>query len=405
MRAPGGTALPDSDTPGMKIAVPKERAAGERRVALVPEIVAKFVKGGHTVAVERGAGTSAGYADAAYETAGATLTPDARAAYDGANVVARVAKPADEELEGIPRGAALIGLLAPLGDPRSVERYAQRGITALAMETIPRTTKAQAMDALSSQANIGGYKAVLLAASHLPKFFPMLTTAAGTISPAKALIIGAGVAGLQAIATARRLGAVVTAYDTRAVVAEQVKSLGAKFLEIDVGESGEGAGGYARELSPEAIAKQRAAMVKAIGASDVVITTAAIPGKRAPILVTRDAVAAMAPGSVIVDLAAETGGNVEGTQPGEVVTKENGVTIVGPLNLASTLAFDASRLYARNVQALLDYVTKDGALALDPNDEIVAGATLTRDGEVVHEATRAALGGDSRSATIPGGAA
>jgi NAD(P) transhydrogenase subunit alpha len=377
----------------MKIAVPKERAAGERRVALVPEIVAKFVKGGHTVAVERGAGTSAGYTDAAYETAGATLVPDARTAYDGADVVARVAKPTDEELEGIPKGAVLVGFLAPLGDPQSVERYAQRGLTALSMETIPRTTKAQAMDALSSQANIGGYKAVLLAANHLPKFFPMLTTAAGTIAPAKALIIGAGVAGLQAIATARRLGAVVTAYDTRAVVAEQVKSLGAKFLEIDVGESGEGAGGYARELSPEAIAKQRAAMVKAIGGSDVVITTAAIPGKRAPILVTREAVAAMAPGSVIVDLAAETGGNVEGTQPGEVVTSENGVTIVGPLNLASSLAYDASRLYARNVQALLDYVTKDGALALDPNDEIVAGSTLTRDGEVVHAATRAALTG------------
>ena len=377
----------------MKIAVPKERAAGERRVALVPEIVAKFVKAGQSVAVEHDAGASAGYTDAAYLAAGATIAPDARAAYDGADVVARVAKPSDDELEGIRRGAALIGLLAPLGDPRSVERYAQRGITALAMETIPRTTKAQAMDALSSQANIGGYKAVLLAAGYLPKFFPMLTTAAGTISPAKALIIGAGVAGLQAIATARRLGAVVTAYDTRAVVAEQVKSLGAKFLEIDVGESGEGSGGYARELSPEAIAKQRAAMVKAIGASDVVITTAAIPGKRAPILVTREAVAAMAPGSVIVDLAAETGGNVEGTQPGQVVTSENGVTIIGFLNLPATMPYDASRLYARNVQALLDYITKDGALALDPEDEIVAGATLTRDGEVVHQATRAALTG------------
>ena len=377
----------------MKIAVPKERAAGERRVALVPEIVAKLGKSGHTIAVERGAGASAGYPDAAYEQAGATLAPDARATYDGAAAVVRVAKPLDDELDGVPRGALLIGLLAPLGDPRSVERYAQRGLTAMAMELIPRTTKAQAMDALSSQANIGGYKAVLLAASHLPKFFPMLTTAAGTIAPAKALIVGAGVAGLQAIATARRLGAVVTAYDTRAVVAEQVKSLGAKFLEIDVGESGEGQGGYARELSPEAIAKQRAAMVKAIGASDVVITTAAVPGRRAPILVTAEAVAAMAPGSVIVDLAAETGGNVDGTQPGEIVTSDNGVTIVGLLNLPSTLPFDASRLYARNLQALLDYVTKDGALALDPNDEIVAGATITRDGEIVHQGTRAALTG------------
>ncbi len=377
----------------MKIAVPKERAPGERRVALVPEIVAKLGKNGHTIAVERGAGASAGYPDAAYEAAGATIVPDARTAYADAAVVVRVGKPSDEELDEIPRGAAIVGLLAPLGDPRSVERYAQRGLTALSMDVVPRTTKAQAMDALSSQANIGGYKAVLLGATHLPKFFPMLTTAAGTIAPAKVFVIGAGVAGLQAIATARRLGAVVTAYDTRSVVGEQVKSLGAKFLEIDVGESGEGQGGYAKELSPEAIAKQRAAMVKAIGGSDVVITTAAIPGKRAPILVTAEAVAAMAPGSVIVDLAAETGGNVEGTQPGEVVTSPNGVTIVGLLNLPSTLAFDASRLYARNVQALLDYITKDGALALDPSDEIVAGTTLTRDGEIVHAATRAALTG------------
>jgi H+-translocating NAD(P) transhydrogenase subunit alpha len=377
----------------MKIAVPKERAAGERRVALVPEIVAKLVKNGHTVTVERGAGTGAGYPDAAYEAAGATIAPDTRVAYGDADVVVRVAKPTDAELDGIPRGAALIGLLAPLGDPRSVERYAERGITALSMDIVPRTTKAQAMDALSSQANIGGYKSALLAAGLLPKFFPMLTTAAGTIAPAKVLVIGAGVAGLQAIATSRRLGAVVTAYDTRTVVAEQVKSLGAKFLEIDVGESGEGQGGYAKELSPEAIAKQRAAMVKAIGASDVVITTAAIPGKRAPILVTAEAVAAMAPGSVIIDLAAETGGNVEGTRPNEIVTSPNGVTIVGLLNLPSSLAFDASRLYARNVQALLDYITKDGALALDPEDEIVAGTTITRDGEVVHGPTRAALTG------------
>jgi NAD(P) transhydrogenase subunit alpha len=377
----------------MKIAVPKERAPGERRVALVPEIVAKLVKSGHTVTVERGAGSSAGYSDGAYEAAGATIAPDARTAYADAAVIVRVGKPSDDELDGIPRGAALIGLLAPLGDPRSVERYAERGITALSMDVVPRTTKAQAMDALSSQANIGGYKAVLLGATYLPKFFPMLTTAAGTIAPAKVFVIGAGVAGLQAIATARRLGAVVTAYDTRSVVGEQVKSLGAKFLEIDVGESGEGQGGYAKELSSEAIAKQRAAMVKAIGGSDVVITTAAIPGKRAPILVTAEAIEAMAPGSVIVDLAAETGGNVEGTQPGEIVTSANGVTIVGLLNLPSSLAFDASRLYARNVQALLDYVTKDGALALDPDDEIVAGTTITRDGEVVHAATRAALTG------------
>ncbi len=377
----------------MKIAVAKERAPGERRVALVPEIVGKLVKAGQSVAIERDAGKSAGYLDDAYVAAGASIAPDARAAYADAQIVVRVGQPSDDELDGIPRGTVLVGFLAPLGDPRSVERYAERGLTAMSMDSIPRTTKAQAMDALSSQANIGGYKAALLAANHLPKFFPMLTTAAGTISPAKALIVGAGVAGLQAIATCRRLGAVVTAYDTRPVVAEQVRSLGAKFLEIDVGESGEGQGGYARELSAEALAKQRAGMVKAIGASDVVITTAAIPGKRAPVLVTAEAVAAMAAGSVIVDLAAETGGNVDGTVAGEVVTSANGVTIVGLLNLPSSLAFDASRLYARNVQALLDYIIKDGALALDPADEIVAGTTITRDGEIVHAPTRAALTG------------
>jgi H+-translocating NAD(P) transhydrogenase subunit alpha len=382
----------------MKIAVPKERASGERRVALVPEIVAKFVKGGHTLTVERGAGASAGYTDAAYEAAGAKIAPDAQAAYADADLIVRVAKPTDAELDGIRRGAALVGFLAPLGDPRSVERYAERGITALSMDAIPRTTKAQTMDALSSQANIAGYKAALLAADHLPKFFPMLTTAAGTVPPAKALIIGAGVAGLQAIATARRLGAIVTAYDTRPVVAEQVKSLGAKFLEIDVGESGEGQGGYAKELSKEALEKQRAGMVKAIGASDVVITTAAIPGRRAPILVTLEAVAAMAPGSVVVDLAAETGGNCELTKSGEVITTDNGVTIVGLLNLPSALAFDASRLYARNVQALLDYVIKDGALTLDASDEIVAGTTITRDGQIVHEPTRSALAATSGGA-------
>jgi H+-translocating NAD(P) transhydrogenase subunit alpha len=306
-------------------------------------------------------------------------------------VIARVGRPTDDELEGLKRGAIVVGFLSPLGDPRSVERYAQRGLTALSMELIPRTTKAQAMDALSSQANIAGYKASLIAASMLPKFFPMLTTAAGTIKPAKAFIIGAGVAGLQAIATCRRLGAVVTAYDTRPVVKEQVQSLGAKFFEIDVGESGEGQGGYARELSAEAIEKQRAAMVKAIGASDVVITTAAVPGRRAPILITKEAVAAMAPGSVIVDLAAETGGNCELTKPGETAVSDNGVLIVGTLNLPSTVAADASSLYAKNVQTLLDYIIKDGAVALDMDDEIVAGTTIVKDGTIVHKATLDAL--------------
>jgi NAD(P) transhydrogenase subunit alpha len=375
----------------MKIAVPHERAPGERRVALTPDIVAKVITAGNTVAVEQGAGTSAGFPDAAYAAAGATLAPSYAALVSDADIVVRVGKPTDAELDALRRGAMVIGFLAPLGDPRSVERYAERGLTALSMDAIPRTTKAQAMDALSSQANIGGYKAALLAAGALPKFFPMLTTAAGTIKPAKALIIGAGVAGLQAIATCRRLGAQVTAYDTRPVVEEQVQSLGAKFLKIDVGESGEGAGGYAKELSPAALEKQRLGMIKAIGGSDIVITTAAVPGRRAPVLISAEAVAAMAPGSVIVDLAAETGGNCELTKSGETVTSPNGVTIIGTTNLPSTVPLDASTLYAKNLQTLLDYIIKNGALALDMSDEIVAGTTIVHDGTITHKPTLDAL--------------
>jgi NAD(P) transhydrogenase subunit alpha len=375
----------------MKIAVPSERTPGEHRVALVPDTVAKFVKAGLTVAVEHDAGKAAGFSDAAYESAGASIGATAAAITGDADIVLRVGRPTDAELDGVKKGAMIVGFLAPLGDPRSVERYATRGLTALSMDAIPRTTKAQAMDALSSQANIAGYKGALIAAMALPKFFPMLTTAAGTIKPAKALIIGAGVAGLQAIATCRRLGAVVTAYDTRPVVKEQVQSLGAKFLEIDVGESGEGQGGYARELSPEAIEKQRLGMIKAIGASDVVITTAAVPGRKAPILITKDAVAAMAAGSVIVDLAAETGGNCELTVTGQTITSDNGVTIVGTTNLPSTVATDASALYSKNVQTLLEYFIKDAAIVLDMTDEIIAGTTLVHDGTIVHKPTLDAL--------------
>lgn len=367
----------------MKIAVPKEHAPGENRVALIPETVAKFVKAGIAVAVERGAGTAAHFPDDAYAAAGATVAADTAALYAGADVVARVAKPSDAELEGLRPGTILIGFLAPLGDAPSVSRYVDRKLTALSMDAIPRTTKAQSMDALSSQANIAGYKAVLLAADALPKYFPMLTTAAGTVKPAQVLVIGAGVAGLQAIATARRLGAAVTGYDVRSAVKEQIQSLGAKFLQIDVGESAEGTGGYAKELSPEAVDRQRAAMVKAIGASDVVITTAAIPGRKAPVLVTREAVAAMAPGSVIVDIAAETGGNCELTQAGKTVTSDKGVLVIGPVNLASTVPTHASQLYSRNVQTLLDYLIKDGAIAIDMSDEIVRGTTIVNNGVLV----------------------
>jgi NAD(P) transhydrogenase subunit alpha len=291
----------------------------------------------------------------------------------------------------------LIGLLAPLGDAAYVRTLADAGITALSMDAIPRITRAQAMDALSSQSNIAGYKAVLLAASALPKFFPMLTTAAGTIPPAKALILGAGVAGLQAIATARRLGAVVSAYDVRAAVKEQVQSLGATFLEMDLGGDAEGAGGYAKELTAEQIEKQRRFMVDAIAANDVVITTALVPGKRAPLLITDQAIAAMKPGAVIVDLAAEAGGNSALTQPDTTIVTDNGVTIIGQTNLPSTMPYDASRLYSRNVQALLGDLLKDGALALDMNDEIVRGTTIVHDGQIVHQPTLDALGAGAAS--------
>jgi len=377
----------------MLIGVPTETADGERRVALVPESVGRLTKAGVPVCVQAGAGSSAAFLDDAYSASGASLAAGAPELFAKSDVVVKVQRPSDAELNLLREGTAVVGFLAPLGDPGYVQKLAQCKLTALSMETIPRITRAQSMDALSSQANVAGYKGVLIAAETLPRFFPMLTTAAGTIPPARVLILGAGVAGLQAIATARRLGAVVSGYDTRAVVKEQVQSLGATFLDLDVGGDAEGAGGYAKELTPEQIERQRALMVQHIGASDCVITTAAVPGRRAPILITAEAVRAMKPGSVIVDLAAETGGNVDGTKPGEVVTSANGVTIVGLLNLPSTLPYDASRLYARNVQALLDYITKDGALALDPSDEIVAGTTITRDGEIVHEPTRAALTG------------
>ena len=390
----------------MKIAVPKERGAGENRVALIPETIAKFVKAGIGVAVERGAGTAAYYPDAAYEAAGATIAPTAAELYAGADIVTRVAKPTDSELDALQPGTIVVGVLAPLGDAASVERYAQRRLTALSMDTIPRTTKAQAMDVLSSQANIAGYKAVLMAADALPKYFPMLTTAAGTIKPAQVLVLGAGVAGLQAIATARRLGAVVIGYDVRSAVKEQVQSLGAKFLEIDVGEAAEGAGGYAKELSQEAIGKQRAAMVKAIGAADAVITTAAIPGRRAPLLVTAEAVAAMKPGSIVVDIAAETGGNCELTRAGETFVSDNGVIIIGAINLPASVPTHASQLYSRNVQTLLDYIIKDGAVKLDMDDEIVRGTTLVNNGAIVHQPTIDALATSrSTAVTTPGGTA
>ncbi len=380
----------------MKIGVPKETLDGERRVALVPEVVNKLTAKDHEVIVERGAGAAALIPDAQYAEAGATLADDPAAIYE-ADVVVKVAPPTTEEVARLRSDTILIGFLQPLTNGDGIRAIAQTGVTSFALEAVPRISRAQSMDALSSQANIGGYKGVLIAASEIGRFFPMLMTAAGTIRPATVLVLGAGVAGLQAIATARRLGAVVQGFDVRAAVKEQVESLGAKFLEFDLGGDLEGAGGYAKELTPEQQARQQELMAEAIGKVDVVITTAAVPGRRAPILVTEEAVKKMKPGSVIVDLAAETGGNCELSEPGETVLRYD-VKIVAPLNVPSTMAEHASQLYARNIEALLGLMISDeGQLVLDFEDEVIAGACITRDGEIVHEGAKAAAGAAAAS--------
>jgi proton-translocating NAD(P)+ transhydrogenase subunit alpha len=359
----------------VRIGVPKETAAGERRVALVPESVTRIAKAGFDVVIEPGAGAAASFPDDAYTEAGATIGDPWQA-----DAVVKVQKPTAEEVGRLRRGSTLIAFLQPLSDPDGLERLAQQGVTAFAMEAIPRITRAQPMDALSSQANVGGYKAAILGAELLPRFFPMMMTAAGTVTPAKVLVLGAGVAGLQAIATARRLGAVVTGFDVRPVVREQIESLGANWLDLGVGGA-EGEGGYARELTAEEQEAQQRALEERISEFDVVITTAAVPGRPAPKLIPASAVEAMRPGSVIVDLAAETGGNCELTEPGEVVTRHD-VTIVGTTNLPSTMPYHASQLYARNVIALLMHLAPEGELALDWSDEITAGACVAGKQEV-----------------------
>src|SRR6478672_3832484 len=357
----------------MRIGVAKETAPGERRVALVPDMVSRLTGSGFDVLVEKGAGEAASFPDAAYSEAGASLVDGVLGQAEG---IVKVQKPSAEESAKLRQGNLLIGFLEPLTDQEGVRRLADAGVVAFAMESIPRITRAQPMDALSSQATVSGYKGALLAAERLPKFFPMLTTAAGTVPPAKVLVLGAGVAGLQAIATARRLGAVVSGFDVRPVVREQVESLGASFLDLGIrGE--ETAGGYATELTPEQQAQQQAELEKRLPDYDVVITTAAIPGRPAPKLIPASAVHAMRPGSVIVDLAAETGGNCELTKPGEE-TVESGVSIVGLTNLPSTMPTHASQLYARNVVALLTHLAPEGELKLDFEDEITAGACVTR---------------------------
>ena len=375
----------------MQIGVPKETAEGERRVALVPEVVGKLSGGenGVEVVVERGAGAGALIPDAQYEEAGARMVEDPAGVYE-AEVVVKVATPTADEIGRLRSDSVLIGFLQPLTAGETIRAIAQTGATSFAMEAIPRISRAQSMDALSSQANIAGYRAALMGAMEMGRYYPMLMTAAGTIRPATVLVLGAGVAGLQAIATARRLGAVVQGFDVRAAVKEQVESLGAKFLEFDLGGDLEGAGGYARELTPEQQARQQELMAEAIGKVDVVITTAAVPGRRAPVLVTERAVELMKPGSVIIDLAAESGGNCELTEPGQTVVRHD-VKILGPLNVPSTMAEHASQLYARNIQSLLGLMISDeGQLSLDFDDEVIAGACITRDGEIVHEAARAA---------------
>jgi len=380
----------------MKVAVVNESGGGERRVALVPDVVKRLTAKGHEIAVEAGAGEAARIPDSLFEEAGASVVSGPEA-IEGADVVVRVTPPTDEDIERLPEGSVLIGFLQPLTAPDTVRALASAGVTAFAMEAIPRITRAQSMDALSSQATVAGYRAALIAAEEMGRFFPMLTTAAGTIPPAKVLVLGAGVAGLQAIATARRLGARVTGFDVRAVVKEQVESLGASFLELDLEVDAEAAGGYARELEADAQRSQQEALADAIEGFDAVITTALVPGKRAPILVTADAVRRMRPGSVVVDLAGEAGGNCELTEPGETVVVDD-VTIASPLNLPSTMPEHASQLYARNVQALLELITgEEGQLELDFDDEVVAGACVTRDGEIVHEGARTAAGAGTES--------
>src|SRR5881296_2505670 len=371
----------------MRIGVVRETTPGERRVSLVPDTVGRLAKGGNEVVVERGAGQASSFPDRMYTEAGASIGD-----VWSAEMVLKVARPSDEEIGKLRTGTVLIAFLSPLTNHSLVRDLARRGVTALSMDAIPRITRAQPMDALSSQATVAGYKAVLLAAAALPKFFPMLTTAAGTIAPAKAFVIGAGVAGLQAIATARRLGAVVEAFDTRPVVKEQVQSLGAKFLEVDLGETGEGSGGYAKELSEEAHKKEVQLLAKAVKENDIVITTAAIPGRPAPKLITADMVRSMKPGSVIVDLAAESGGNTELTEAGKVIDVD-GVRIDGTTNLPSTMPYHASQMYSRNVASLLGLmITKEGKLNLDMNDDVVKGTVITKDGEIVHEQTKKAAG-------------
>jgi H+-translocating NAD(P) transhydrogenase subunit alpha len=381
------------NSPSLVVGVPRETMTGERRVALTPDVVRKLSRTGFRILVEHGAGESASFLDSMYEAVGAEIVPDAATIYSTASVVLKVQRPTDDEVKELKPSTILIALLQPLVSPDLVVRLSEHRITAMSMDAIPRITRAQSMDALSSMSTVAGYKAVLLAANSLQKFFPLLMTAAGTIRPAKVLVLGAGVAGLQAIATARRLGAVVEAFDTRPVVKEQVQSLGASFVELDVEhEEAQDAGGYAKELSEDHIRREIELIRDHAAKSDVVITTALIPGRPAPLLLPEETVKAMGPGSVIVDLAAEMGGNCELTVSGETVVRYD-VIIMGLLNLPSSMATDASQMYAKNISTLLEHLAPKGQLHLDMEDAITRGIVVTRDGEILHGPTLAWMKG------------
>ncbi|MCT7974703.1 Re/Si-specific NAD(P)(+) transhydrogenase subunit alpha [Laspinema olomoucense] len=374
----------------MKIAVAKEIEVGERRVALIPDMVARLVKAGLEIFVEAGAGEQSFFYDDAYEAAGAKIVADSGQLWGEADLLLKVAAPREEEIQKLREGSAIVSFLNPLANPVIVDRLAQRGVTAFSMEMIPRTTKAQSMDALSSQAAIAGYKAVLLAAATAPKFFPMLTTAAGTIRPAKVLVMGAGVAGLQAIATARRLGAVVEAFDIRPAVKEEVQSLGAKFVEVKLDEETVAEGGYAREISEESKRRTQEVLSDTVAAADIVITTAQVPGRKAPRLITEEMFARMKPGSAIVDLAAEQGGNCAYTEAGKDIVR-NGVTIVGPINLPASMPVHASQMYSKNIATFIQYMIKDNALNLDFSDEIIGSTCVAHGHEIRNSRVREAL--------------
>jgi NAD(P) transhydrogenase subunit alpha len=378
----------------MRIAIPKETHPGENRVPITPDHAKKLCKLGAVLVIESGMGTGSGFTDAEYTEAGATISNDRNELFASADVLLRLRKPELDEIALMKRGCVHISDLDPFNEHELVKSLKDAGITAISMEMIPRTTRSQKMDALSSQANLAGYVMVMEAASALPRIFPMMMTPAGTLKPANVFVIGAGVAGLQAIATAKRLGAKVTAFDTRPVVAEQVQSLGAKFLEIDLGETGETAGGYAKELTPEQVQIQRQAQKDHIAKSDVVITTAQVFGRKPPVLVTKDMIEGMATGSVIVDMAAETGGNVEGSVPNETV-EWSGVTIIGKGNLAGEVARDASQMYSSNLFNLVEdnWHTEQNIFAVDFEDDILPGCIITHGGEVVNETIKNILEG------------